>query len=91
MRSLLLHWTPFLPWYLNVRDVPVQGAPGRPSGADRALADINAAEEQWRKDHHLSLLQGNHVPDFLLGGYTEQQGQASSGSRTTPRSVSAPT
>jgi hypothetical protein len=67
MRSLLLHWTPFLPWYLNVatflgkvlpHDHPVQAA---------LLADINAAEEDWRKAHHLSLNQKNHVPNFLLG------------------------
>jgi hypothetical protein len=67
MRSLLLHWTPFLPWYLNVAtflakvlpiDHPVQAA---------LLADINAAEEDWRKSHNLSLLASNHVPDFLLG------------------------
>jgi hypothetical protein len=66
-RSLLLHWTPFLPWYINTAtflgkvlpiDHPVQTA---------LLADINSAEEDWRKSHHLSLEQPNHVPDFLLG------------------------
>jgi hypothetical protein len=67
MRSLLLHWTPFLPWYLNVAtflgkvlpvDHPLQAA---------LLADTSAATEEWRKSHRLSLLASDHLPDFLLG------------------------
>jgi hypothetical protein len=73
-RSLLLHWSPFLPWYLNVAtflgkvlpvDHPVQAA---------LLADINAAEQDWRKSHGLSLEQPNHVPDFLLGSVPNGKG-----------------
>jgi hypothetical protein len=73
-RSLLLHWSPFLPWYLNTAtfltkvlpvDHPVQAA---------LLANISAAEEEWRKSHDLSLLQANHVPDFLLGSAPNGKG-----------------
>jgi hypothetical protein len=73
-RTLIMHWTPFLPWYLNVVtfltkvlpvDHPVQAA---------LLADINAAEQDWRKAHELSVNQPNHVPDFLLGGYPDGKG-----------------
>jgi hypothetical protein len=74
MRSLLLHWTPFLPWYLNVATFLFKVLPVDHPVQTALLADINAAEEQWRKDHHLSLLQGNHVPDFLLGGYPNSKG-----------------
>jgi hypothetical protein len=74
MRSLLLHWTPFLPWYLNVATFLFKVLPVDHPVQTALLADINAAEEQWRKDHNLSLLQGNHVPDFLLGGYPNSKG-----------------
>jgi hypothetical protein len=66
-RSLLLHFTPFLPWYLNVATFLFKVLPVDHPVQTALLADINAAEEDWRKSHNLSLLQANHVPDFLLG------------------------
>jgi hypothetical protein len=66
-RSLLLHWTPFLPWYLNVATFLTKVLPVDHPVQTALLADINAAEEDWRKSHDLSLLKANHVPDFLLG------------------------
>jgi hypothetical protein len=89
-RSLLLHWTPFLPWYLNCATFLLKVLPVDHPVQTALLADINAAEEDWRKHHHLSLLQGNHVPDFLLGS-TPPARTSTCGSRTTPRSASAPT
>jgi hypothetical protein len=74
MRSLLMHWTPFLPWFINSayflavhmpKDHPVQTA---------LLADINMATEDWRKTHDLSLRQANHVPLWMMGGYPKPGG-----------------
>jgi hypothetical protein len=74
MRSLLLHWTPFLPWYLNVATFLTKVLPVDHPVQTALLADINAAEEDWRKSHRLSLLQANHVPNFLLGGIPNGKG-----------------
>lgn len=74
MRSLLMHWTPFLPWFINSayflavhlpKDHPVQTA---------LLADISMATEDWRKSHDLSLRQANHVPLWMMGGYPKPGG-----------------
>lgn len=74
MRSLLIHWTPFLPWFINSayflavhlpKDHPVQTA---------LLADISMATEDWRKSHDLSLRQANHVPLWMMGGYPKPGG-----------------
>jgi hypothetical protein len=66
-RSLLLHWSPFLPWYLNTATFLLKVLPVDHPVTTALLADINAAEEDWRRSHDLSLLGANHVPDFLLG------------------------
>jgi hypothetical protein len=68
-RSLLLHWTPFLPWYLNVATFLFKVLPADHPVTAALLADASEATEQWRKDHGLSLRQGGRVPDFLLGSY----------------------
>jgi hypothetical protein len=69
MRDAILHSTPFVPWLVNMghfltrvlpRDHPVKTA---------LLADVNAADEQWRRAHRLSTRQKDHVPDFMLGSY----------------------
>jgi hypothetical protein len=73
-RSLLLHWTPFLPWYLNVATFLTKVLPVDHPVQTALLADINAAEEDWRKSHDLSLLRANHVPDFLLGSVPKDGG-----------------
>jgi hypothetical protein len=73
-RSLLLHWTPFLPWYLNVATFLTKVLPIDHPVQTALLADINAAEEDWRRSHDLSLLGANHVPDFLLGSVPKDGG-----------------
>jgi hypothetical protein len=89
-RSLLLHWTPFLPWYLNCATFLLKVLPVDHPVQTALIADINAAEEDWRKHHHLSLLQGNHVPTSCSARHRPAR-TSICGSRTTRRSASAPT
>lgn len=68
LRSLILHWTPFVPWYINSaafvakvlpEDHPVQAA---------LIADVDKATEEWRKAHRLSLRgKGPKMPLWLMG------------------------
>jgi hypothetical protein len=70
LREAILHWTPFIPWALNAtrflttvlpKDHPVMAA---------LLADADAATEDWRKAHGLSLRGGkDKLPFFMQGGY----------------------
>jgi hypothetical protein len=73
LRNAVIYWTPFLPWMLNVgrfltatlpRDHPMHAA---------MVASLDAATEDWRKAHHLSL-KGSHVPPYLLGAYPKGEG-----------------
>jgi hypothetical protein len=74
MRSALLHWTPFLPWYLNVAKFLGHVLPQDHPVTTALLADTSQATEAWRKSHDLSLLQPNHVPGYLLGSYPKKGG-----------------
>lgn len=67
-RSMLLHWTPFLPWYLNVATFLFKVLPVDHPVKTALIADVSMATEEWRKEHRLSL-RGDHVSDFLLGSY----------------------
>lgn len=66
LRSLVQHWTPFIPWYLNVARFLTHTLPVDHPIHAALLADTDAATEEWRKAHHLSL-HGEHVPSYLLG------------------------
>lgn len=73
-RSLLMHWTPFLPWYMNTANFLFKVLPVDHPVKAALLADVNVAEEQWRKDHGLSTL-APHVPGFMLGGAPTKDGK----------------
>jgi hypothetical protein len=68
-RAMLLHWTPFAPWYLNVASFLTKVLPQDHPVKTALLADMSMATEEWRKEHHLSLHDADHVPGFLLGSY----------------------
>lgn len=73
-RSLLLHWTPFLPWYLNTAKFLFKVLPADHPIKTALLADVGVATEQWRKDHGLSLRGGVTKPAWMLGGYPSKTG-----------------
>jgi hypothetical protein len=74
LREAITHWTPFLPWAVNSGRFLLSVLPKDHPVTTALLADINAAEEDWRKAHNLSLRQPNHVPFFMLGGYPRADG-----------------
>jgi hypothetical protein len=74
LREAITHWSPFLPWAVNSGRFLLSVLPKDHPVTTALLADINAAEEDWRKAHNLSLRQPNHVPFFMLGGYPKADG-----------------
>jgi hypothetical protein len=75
-RETLLHSSPFYPWYRAVVTFLLKTLPVDHPVTTALLADINAAEEDWRKAHGLSLLEPNHKPGFLLGSYPVGSGES---------------
>lgn len=73
-RSLILHWSPFIPWYLNVATFLTRVLPVDHPVTTALVADTQAATEEWRKAHGLSLRGGKARPGFLLGGYPVGKG-----------------
>lgn len=73
-RSLLLHWTPFAPWYINVATFLGKVLPVDHPAKAAMLANVDAVTEDWRKQHGLSLRGGKTRPSFLLGGYPTGKG-----------------
>jgi hypothetical protein len=69
MRETLLHTTPFYPWYRNVVTFLTKTLPVDHPVKTALIADLDAATEDWRKAHGLSLRGGETRPGFLLGGY----------------------
>lgn len=82
-RSLLLHWTPFLPWYLNVATFLGKVLPVDHPAQAALVADTSAATEEWRKKAGLSL-RAPHVPDFLLGSAPASKGRVTRIAHYTP-------
>lgn len=68
-REHLLHTTPFYPWYRNVVTFLTQTLPVDHPLKAALVADLDAATEDWRKTHGLSLRAGGGKPGFLLGSY----------------------
>ncbi len=70
LRSLIMHWTPFVPWYINMGRFLVKNLPVDHPVAGAVAADIGALEEQWRKENGLSLRYKNEnsLPPWMLGG-----------------------
>lgn len=87
-RSLLLHWTPFLPWYLNTAKFLLRVLPMDHPVITAVLADTNMVEEEWRKSHNISL-HGPHVPWYMLGSYPTKDGKYRNLAHYTPWGVGA--
>jgi hypothetical protein len=68
-REHLLHTTPFYPWYRNMAEFLIRTLPGDHPVKAALVADLDAATEEWRKAHGLSLRQKGGKPGFLLGTY----------------------
>jgi hypothetical protein len=68
-REHLLHTTPFYPWYRNMAEFLIRTLPGDHPVKAALVADLDAATEDWRKAHGLSLRQKGGKPGFLLGTY----------------------
>jgi hypothetical protein len=89
-RETLLHTTPFAPWYFNAANFMLRVLPRDHPVAAAVLADVSALEEQWRKEHGLSLRGGETRPGFLLGGYPTSGGGIVRYGRYTPAVPSDP-
>lgn len=87
-RSLLLHWTPFLPWYMNVVTFLTKTLPVDHPMHAAVLAGLNATLEDWRKDEKLSL-RGEHGPLWMMGSYPTKGGLVNVG-RFTPFGITNP-
>jgi hypothetical protein len=68
-REHLLHTTPFYPWYRNMAEFLIRTLPGDHPVKAALVANLDAATEDWRKAHGLSLRRGGGKPGFLLGTY----------------------
>lgn len=66
-RETILHSTPFIPWFLNMGRFLTSVLPRDHPVAAGLLADLNKADQEWRKRHKVSLYGKDHVPDFLMG------------------------
>lgn len=75
MRNVLAHWTPFIPWMLNMGKFLLDVLPKDHPVATALIADMSQATEEWRKEHDLSTLVEDHVPDFVLGSAPTKNGR----------------
>jgi hypothetical protein len=89
MRSLILHWTPFLPWTLNVVTFLTKVLPVDHPVITSLLASTSVATEDWRKANRLSLRQEGHLPLYMLGSDPVKGGYRALG-RYTPFGITDP-
>lgn len=68
-REALLHWTPFLPWSINVLTFLGRTLPADHPIIASLTASIDQATEDWKQKHGMSLRGGSTRPGFMLGGY----------------------
>jgi hypothetical protein len=68
-RERIIHWTPFLPWLQNMARFLGHTLPADHPVSTALLADVDAAEEDWRVAHGFSFHGGERRPGFLQGGY----------------------
>lgn len=66
-REFIMHSTPFLPWYINTATFLLKVLPVDHPVHAALLASLDAATEDWRKEHGLSVRGGEQRPDFLFG------------------------
>jgi hypothetical protein len=84
-RETLLHSTPFYPWYRNTVTFLTQTLPVDHPVKAALVADLDAATEDWRKAHGLSLRESGGKPGFLLGTYpVGKEGQTVPAGRYLP-------
>jgi len=86
-REQLLYMSPFAPWYANSVNFLFRVLPRDHPVSTALLANISALEEDWRKQHGLSLRGGKEHPArpaFLLGGYPTKSGGIVRLGRYTP-------
>jgi uncharacterized membrane protein YgcG len=69
MRSMLLHWTPYLPWYLNSVNYLLKVLPRDHPMVTALIAGANETTRDWRESQRMSTEQDKHVPSFLMGSY----------------------
>jgi hypothetical protein len=73
MKSMLQHWTPFLPWYLNTARFLFHTLPVRHPMKAALLANMTEADREWRMSKGLSFYKRpggkERVPNMLLGSY----------------------
>jgi hypothetical protein len=74
LREAIVHWTPFVPWTLNAVRFLATVLPKDHPVLSSLIASADAAEEDWRKAHRLSL-HASHLPFFDLGGYPTHGGK----------------
>lgn len=75
-REVIMHWTPFLPWYINTAQFLLSVLPKDHPVAAGLAADASAATEEWRKQQGLSTRGGEKLPAFMLGGYPTKGGKS---------------
>jgi hypothetical protein len=76
LREAIVHWTPFIPWTLNAVKFLTSVLPKDHPVLSALIADADAATEDWRKAHRLSLRDKNQLPFFDQGGYPTQGGKS---------------
>lgn len=69
LRSWVMHWSPFVAWYLNVGRFLTRVLPVDHPVHAALIADMSAATEEWRKAAGLSLHGDDRVSSHLLGSY----------------------
>lgn len=75
MRTMLLHWTPYIAWSRNAVQFLAKVLPVDHPVKQALLASANAAEDDWRKQHGLDPFEPGHVPAFLLGSSPTKDGK----------------
>jgi len=80
-REQIMHWTPFMPWMLNMTRFLTHTLPVEHPVMAGLLADTGVATEEWRRKHRLSLrAEGSGwakskdmVPPYLMGSYPAEE------------------
>ena len=87
MRSALMHWTPFFPWFRNAVHFLTRVLPRDHPVTTSLILSLNAAQEDWRKANGLAPGEKGAKPDFLLGGFPVKGGGTLPLSHYTPFGV----
>jgi hypothetical protein len=68
-RQMLLHNTPFAPWYVNTGKFLLNVLPRDHPVTTALLADLDKTTEEWRVANRLSFHSKKRAPGFLMGTY----------------------